>query len=365
MAQPRILFITRKWAPAIGGMETYSMRLVEALGESTDLRVLSLPGRADGRPPGSTALLGFALRICRERLFTSRDNDVVHIGDMASWPLALPFLVAKHRPQIVLSAHGTDVSYAGRKSWRGRCYRLYQRIGAYLLSGAKVIANSKATAQAARESGWADLRVVPLATDIAADSPLQEIDGRTLLFAGRLIPLKGCGWFVDQVLPLLPDTMRLHVAGPPWDETERRRMNHPRVDYLGTLDREALAGEYRNAICIVVPNVAMGNGQFEGFGLVAPEAAGAGGVVLASRTGGLIDAVLDGETGFLVTAGDAEAWAEKIMAVATWTREERVRFTDGARLRVQEHFNWDRVARETLTTYLGGELLPIQLSSRN
>lgn len=349
--RPRILFVTRKWAPAVGGMETYSMRLAEQLDRLTDLRVLSLAGRVDGRPPSWLSYVRFALRVVSDRILRGNDHDVVHVGDMAIWPLALPFVLCRRKPRIALSAHGTDVSFALRPTLMGRIYRGYQRLGAWLLRNATVIANSHATAQAASEAGWRNATVVPLATDAGELAAPVGHDG-SILFAGRLIPLKGCGWFVENVLPLLPEAIRLRVAGPVWDKAEADRIaGHPRVDYVGTLDRPGLAAAYRSAMCVVVPNIVMPNRQFEGFGLVAPEAAAAGGVLVASATGGLADAVLPGETGFLAEPGDARAWADRILEIAGWDETRRAAFIAHSRTRARGYFSWQRVAAQTMAAY--------------
>ena len=47
----RVMFITRKWPPAVGGMETWSVRLAEELARIGPVEVVALPGRADRRPP--------------------------------------------------------------------------------------------------------------------------------------------------------------------------------------------------------------------------------------------------------------------------------------------------------------------------
>ena len=52
----------------------------------------------------------------------------------------------------------------------------------------------------------------------------------------------------------------------------------------------------------------------EGFGLAALEAAAMGVPVVASRIAGLLDAVVDGETGTLVPPRDPEALSEALFA---------------------------------------------------
>ena len=88
MDEPRIMFVTRKWAPAVGGMETYSMRLAEAMQAIEPVEVVALPGKPDGMPPGALALLAFPFRFMAALLRRRRMPEVLHLGDMAIWPLA-------------------------------------------------------------------------------------------------------------------------------------------------------------------------------------------------------------------------------------------------------------------------------------
>ena len=351
VADRSVLFITRKWPPAVGGMETYSVRLTAELASHIATETIALPGKADGLPPGPASLIGFALRAARAFLSRQEPPAVLHIGDLASWPLGMLRFLRAPRAAVVLSAHGTDVSYHRRKGWKGRLYGAYLRLGAMMNRDAAVIANSAATASAAAETGWRGASVVPLATDLTApEGPPRQHDGH-LLFAGRLVERKGCLWFVRNVLPRLPGGIRLKVAGPVWDKAEEAVLADPRVDYLGALDKDALVDAYRNALCVIVPNIEPPSGEFEGFGLVAVEAAAVGGLVLASATGGLVEAVEDGVTGFSLPPGDAEAWEAKIGEVAGWDGEARERFLGGAMARSREAYSWPRVARDVLKIY--------------
>jgi glycosyltransferase involved in cell wall biosynthesis len=218
-----------------------------------------------------------------------------------------------------------------------------------------VIANSAATARAAAETGWRTHAIVPLGTRGEPAAPVSGHNGH-LLFAGRLIHQKGCRWFVEQVLPRLPEGIRLTVAGPLRDERERPVLADPRVDYLGTLPPEELRRAFGTALAAVLPNIEPLSGEFEGFGLVAAEAAAAGAVVLAARTGGLIEAVIEGQTGFLVPPGDPEAWRAIVTDIAGWSDERRSAFTARATARARAHFSWGRVADEVFQVYEDGVL---------
>ena len=64
--------------------------------------------------------------------------------------------------------------------------------------------------------------------------------------------------------------------------------------------------------------------------------------VVASSVGGMLDTVVDGKTGLLVDAGDAEALAEAICRLLSDAEMCRSMGRAG-RERAMEHFSWDRV----------------------
>jgi len=323
-------------------METYCWELTQRLKQYGQLEVIALPGRPDGAPPTHGALIKFGLRAAIQ-LFGSTAGELVHVGDAASWPLA--WVAAQRHPQtrIVLSAHGSDLSYANRRGWRSTLYGTYLRIGAKLLPKALVIANSTWIARLAEEIGFQTVVRVPLATTFRRMSAVRN--NGALLFAGRIAPAKGLAFIVEQVLPLLPASIRVRVAGTVWDAGEARVLSSPRVDYLGSLSSDLLAAEYATAMCTVVPSLSA-----EGFGLTAVEAAAAGGVVIASNHSGLAEAVGPG-IGFLEEPGNAPAWARGINEVANWSPEQRESFITRASSKASELYNWDRVVRDTLQAY--------------
>lgn len=78
------------------------------------------------------------------------------------------------------------------------------------------------------------------------------------------------------------------------------------VEFVGAACREEVIEKMHQADLFVLPSV------WEPLGLVLLEAQAAGLAVVATRTGGIPEAVEDGQTGFLVPPGDAGALADKI-----------------------------------------------------
>lgn len=84
-----------------------------------------------------------------------------------------------------------------------------------------------------------------------------------------------------------------------------------RVRLPGNVEGSNLVGLYQ--LCELYAHLPRStNGNFEGFGIVYLEASACGKPIVASRSGGVADAVIDGKTGFLVEEEDWESAAEAI-----------------------------------------------------
>lgn len=143
-----------------------------------------------------------------------------------------------------------------------------------------------------------------------------------LLVAARLEPLKGVDLALDVLAGLRRDPAdagaRLRVAGGPTAGYERypARLRaqaqslgvSDAVDWLGPRTPAELAHEMAVADLALVPS------HSETFGLVALEAQACGTPVVAARAGGLVEAVLDGETGLLL-GHDAGEWTRAVAAL--------------------------------------------------
>ena len=349
----RVLFVTRKWPPAIGGMETYSVGLTSELRHMCDLSVRRLPGRGDGRPPSLFGLARFML-LSMLAVAAGRRVDVIHIGDLVLWPLAVVARIFQSRARVVITAYGLDVVYGTRKGILPAIYRLYLALGVWLCGKRVwVIAISRSTADLCQAIGFRDVVAVPLG--VCASSEDAEAVGEVepyVLFVGRLVRRKGARWFIENVLPLIDSRIRFVVVGRQHDESEWEAVStSPRVEYRGVVSDDELRRLRRAALAVVMPNIPTGGQDFEGFGLTALEAAADGGVLIASGIEGIVDAGVDGETGFLLPALDAPAWATKIREINQWSPDKRVSFVGRAKEVIRTKCSWARVARETLENY--------------
>ena len=88
----------------------------------------------------------------------------------------------------------------------------------------------------------------------------------------------------------------------------------------------------------------------EGFGRVAIEAMAAQRPVVGPNQGGVAESVIDGETGFLVPAGDVDAFAQAT-ACLLQDKALRQRLGDQAKQYTVAHFSLQRHVDQTLSIY--------------
>lgn|GEM_PF-363657 len=324
--RPRLLLVSRKWPPAIGGMETYAVELQASLQEHFALDTLALPGRPDGRPPGLARYLAFVLRAMLRCLIWGRRYEAVVFGDLLLFPAALAHRLVAPRASRLVVVYGLDVVYGRRLGLLPALYARYLRLVVALqdvFDG--IIAISRHTAALAEAAGLrAPVVITPSLPDTALTraaaptvdiAPLTAGFARTLLCFGRLVPRKGAAWLATQVLPALPEDVGLLVVGPATDPSQLALLRaQPRVRCLGPVDTATLAALIRGVDLVLMPNVRVPDAtDVEGFGLVAIETSALGGRLLAARLDGIEDAVVDGVTGTLVEPGDARAWRDAIV----------------------------------------------------
>ncbi|RLP07595.1 glycosyltransferase [Propionibacterium australiense] len=180
--------------------------------------------------------------------------------------------------------------------------------------------------------------------------------GCYFLFASRLQPLKGPD-LVVRMMAEIPEFDRPHlvIAGEASQdfaryEQELHRLVHElgldeHIVFLGSQNRDELACMLRGACALVTPSYS------ETFSLICLEAEASGVPVIASRVGGIPEAVQDGVTGILLDDRDPATWA----AAAQSTRDDgelRARMTRAARAFAEKH-GWDRTAAGLVDAYRG------------
>ncbi len=278
------------------------------------------------------------LRLALAEITTAFVPDVIHMH--GTGPDA--FLYLSSDPSVraipmLFTCHGmVDEFRAGEESSTAKLLDAATRISAVSQSTLREIL------------GWAPwaadkASVVHNGVQIANDDVEPVPDSQRFLSASRLAPEKGLAVLVSSFAILAERcpraTLVLAGGGPLLNQLSWlacRLGVAGRVEFPGWLDRPALQDEFRRATAVVVPST-----WAEPFGLIAAEAGASGRPVIASRTGGLTEVVVDGETGLLVQPGDIIGLADAMSRLIDDPISAQA-YGRQARTRIAECFSWER-----------------------
>ncbi len=246
------------------------------------------------------------------RRLRSGRYDLVHshwvlpqglVGALAARPLRVPH---------VITIHGGDVF-----GLRGRALTWIKRYA--LTHATAVTVNSSATRDAVMQiaPGLGGVHRIPMGVTVRArpTNPdpcelrrrFRRHDGPLLVFVGRLVEEKGVDDLIRAIPPLrtrFPDISALIIG----DGQERKRMQAmardlgvaDRVFFLGWVAADEVPNYLHAADIFVGPSKRSPDGWVEAQGLTFLEALLSRTPVVATRSGGIIDAVRHEETGLLV-----------------------------------------------------------------
>lgn len=220
--------------------------------------------------------------------------------------------------------------------------RVYARAGVHAIS--------EATREdlAARGFRREAIRVIYPGVDAAhfvPDPGVRREAAPTFLYVGRLKRYKQVDVAIRAVglLERRGVQARLWIAGAGDDRPRLERIARTQaggaVEFLGLVGEERKLALYRKAWAVVLPSLK------EGWGITNVEAAACGTPAVAADNSALRESVRDGDTGFLVPTGDAEALAAVLGRLAA-DRTLAERLGRDARA-FAETFSWERAARET------------------
>ncbi|MGW2374410.1 glycosyltransferase family 4 protein [Kitasatospora sp. NPDC001683] len=176
-------------------------------------------------------------------------------------------------------------------------------------------------------------------------------DRPVVVCVSRLVPRKGQDTLIEampQILADVPDAVLLIVGGGPY-RAELEKLADAKgvrasVRFTGSVPWEELPAHYGAGDVFAMPcRTRRGGLDVEGLGIVYLEASATGLPVVAGDSGGAPDAVLEGETGYVVPGGSAAAAAERIVRLLR-DEELRRRMGEAGRRWVERSWRWDLLA---------------------
>ena len=354
---PRVLFITRCYPPAVGGMERFAKDLHDALAKETDQVTLSWGG---SKKALIFILPYFFIKSC---WIVARNNiEVIHAQDGVVSIFAT--LVGKlFKKPVVVVIHGLDVTYNNG---------LYQYLIRHSLKRAeRIICISQAAKDEVVKRGInsSNVVVIPLGmTDELFDKTILKkqinevvIDlpenPKILLSVGRLVKRKGIVWFLNNVMTDIiqkePSCILVVCGkGPEKEEIEKaieRLKISKNVRLLGSVTDEQLKILYNSADCFVMPNIPVA-GDMEGFGRVLLEAALCELPVVASDLEGITEAIINNKNGILCPPEDSQAHSRAIIGILRDKSEAKL-IGSRARQYTLKNYSWQLIASRYIDIY--------------
>ena len=176
-------------------------------------------------------------------------------------------------------------------------------------------------------------------------------DERMVFYVGRLVREKGLGVLVEAIPHVLRrfDKVKFIIAGRgPYEHELKERCYQlgifQRVYFTGYIDDFTRNALYRGADVAVFPSL------YEPFGIVALEAMAARVPVVVSDSGGISEIVLHGVNGLKAFTDNPLSLADNIL----WLLEHpdhAQQLKERAWKDVQEIYNWQKIAAETVKVY--------------
>ncbi len=254
--------------------------------------------------------------------------DLLHVHNLYHHLSVAPLKVAAARKlPVVMTIHdyallSSNYSLLPEKRVWSQAGFLFERwLGVYKKTVRYFIAPTQFVKNLFVERGFPAerVRVVPYFVPLREGPSLPYKPSSPYFFyAGRLVKEKGVQVLL-RALSFLPETFHLKIAGAGPFEKELQRLVvelrlSGRVEFLGQQTPAAMRTLMANSLAVCVPSL-----WYEVFCLVALEAMSEGVPVLASKIGGLPEVV--GHGGWLLPAGDAEAWAAQMKYIVEHAAE--------------------------------------------
>lgn len=285
-----------------------------------------------------------------QSVLKSQPLDLIHAHFAIDGLYALKLAQKKGIP-LVTTLHGFDVTVSNKDLLASRSpawinYLLHQH--KVKSQGDKFICVSDFIARQALQHGFPESKIIQhyIGIDVNKYQPrAKEDDQGIILHVARLVEKKGTAVLINavkQVKVLNPDVKLVIIGEGPLLDGLKAQVTSLGLDqtvtFTGALPHVDVMAWMRKASMLVLPSITAKTGDAEGLGMVLLEAAVTGVPVIGTQHGGIPEAIIDEQTGFLVKERDDKQLAERISFLM---KDEHKRFEMGknARIFISEKFN--------------------------
>ncbi len=366
----KVLIVTRNLPPLIGGMERLNWHIADELSKQHQVSLLShKEAKAQApkdaifhavplKPLSLFLLLAFikTLYLCLKKR-----PDILLAGSGLTAPIVV-FWAKIFRKKSMVYIHGLDINNASK---------VYQSLWLPFIRAADtVIANSTPTRQLCLQNKVKEEKIHIIhpgvsypakAPDIELIQQLKKQYGlenkKVLISVGRLTERKGLNEFINQsfadIVKQQPNTVLLIVGDTPSQSlnknlqskelilaTAKKHSITDNIIFTGNISDDAILSSIYYLSDIHVFPVKHIPEDPEGFGMVAIEAAAHGKPTIAFATGGIVDAVKNEQSGYLIANQQYAELTEKILVLL----EDKTLIEEEHCKQFAEQFAWHHLA---------------------
>lgn len=357
----KLLVIAENWPPRVGGIERYLINLLKALPEEFTVTVVAPPGSETDIAPNITVVSkrffwpvikpawlflymyvlalakkeSFDAVLCGKALFEGR------VAQRLKKELGIPYIVCTYGMEIHtwLNSSRTKKQLVQVLTDADRVLVINNQMQKELVD-----LGISASAMTKLHPGLPDEALaVPDEDRIAEIKKKYEIKGRYVFTLARLVPRKGIDDLIHAFAELEQTTygdVQLVIAGNGPEAQELQKIadrEYIRPLFLGTIPDEDIAPLMAGASIFALTPKDI-DGDVEGFGIVYLEAQAAGTPILATKTGGVPEAMQEGKTATLVTPKNIKEISAALTKMLSNPVETKNMGTAG-RIFVAEHFS--------------------------
>ncbi|MGZ4199220.1 MAG: glycosyltransferase family 4 protein [Thermoleophilia bacterium] len=361
---PRSLFVTNDFPPRVGGAQTYYWNMIQTL-DPGDVVIVAPAHREAAAfdathpytvirtPKTQIVPVSSIERLC-EQLIREHDLELLQLGHPLPAGLLGPWLRRTARVPYVVFLGGAEITGPGAVPGVARLLKwvlaeasLLFTVSRYTAEQAVRLSGGLARAEVLRPALEVGRYASTQAGEAVAARAALGLDSTPLIVCvGRLVARKGQDMLIAALADLdggFPDVKLALVGGGRLADELRRQ-----AAAAGVADRVHLPGEVSDdelrlwlqaADIFAAPSRTRLRGlEVEGFGIVYAEAALTGLPVVAGRSGGAPEAVVEGETGFVVDAHTPDELSAALRRLLSMSSEERQQMgAAGRRLALSRH----------------------------
>jgi phosphatidylinositol alpha-1,6-mannosyltransferase len=289
----------------------------------------------------------------------ARNATAVVFGAAAPLGLVAPALRKAGVERAIAITHGHEAGWAALPGARTLLHRIGDEtdvvtyLGEYFRVRVSGALSARAAARMLRLAPGVDAaRFRPDAADGARIRERHGLTGRPVVVCvSRLVPRKGQDTLIKawpEVLKQVPEAALLIVGNGPYSATLRKLTERsgltPHVRFSGSVPEEELPAHFAAGDVFAMPcRTRRGGLDVEGLGIVYLEASAAGLPVVGGDSGGAPDAILEGETGYVVPGRGTAPLVARITRLLQDPAGARAMGEKG-RAWVERDWSWDQSA---------------------